>query len=246
MNPVASSPSAPTILFYDCEVDGIDVNTANMTEVCVSNNEKGHNSKYFVSYNGARFDIPLLEQELLSKGIDLKRMMAKGVIKSWDAMPLMSTWYTGLPNDKRPPSNKLQDHARFLNIPEADAHRALGDVKTLEKVLDSICTPVDPATLITECVDKDIQFTSPGIGFKEIIRDLQDQAGSQETSNIELHLAIDTFLKNEASKKRERDESKDSNYRQRKKTKKEEVKHLDTQDFLVDTQDPSSQRVIYS
>ena len=50
MNPLPYSLDVK-IFFYDCEVDGINPKTTNITEVCVSDNAAHHGSK-FVGYVG--------------------------------------------------------------------------------------------------------------------------------------------------------------------------------------------------
>ena len=118
-----------------------------------------------VGYNNAHYDNVILTEEVLLSGVDLKRQLNKQVKGSYDVMMLMSTWYTG--QATKPPTNKLQDHARFLGIPEHDAHRALGDVETLDRVLKKICGPINPTLVISEA----IHFPNePGKSAKAIIK----------------------------------------------------------------------------
>ncbi len=182
----------------------------------------------FVGYNTQHYDLPILTQAALRGGIDLKREINKSVKKSYDVMMLMSTWYTG--QSSKPPSNKLQDHARFLGIPEDDAHRALGDVRTLERVLRSICGPLNPIAVISEAM----KFPgSPGRAAKAIIKEAQSLIAtvSHEKAIEQAVEVCKIFLEDEASIGKPP--------RSSKKRKLEPDLPLST--FLVKTQEVNSQ-----
>jgi DNA polymerase III epsilon subunit-like protein len=184
-----------------------------------------------VGYNNNRYDNKLLEGELLNAKIDLKRAMNSFVMQSWDAMPLMSSWYAGLSKDKRPEDNKLQTHAAFLDIDPGQAHRALDDVLTLEKILRTIMGEVDPASIIVEAVKEKIHFSRPGAGFKEIIQEAQAliQANTGQLDAIKQAI-VNYLMPNEEEEEKIERPSK----RARKAPK---IEMPDTQEFLVPTQE---------
>lgn len=188
-----------------------------------------------VGYNNSRFDNSLLRQELLRVGIDLKREFDKEVKASWDVLPLMSTLYTGLPSSEKPVSNKLQDHARFLNIPENNAHRALDDVETLEKIIRCVCGSINPSKVITEAVSKKINLTSPGVGFKEIIRKAQRRVEKEERASQAVEEAIESYIQSCQSN------DKEVKSYPNKRRRIEKVKPP-LQKFLVDSQTSSQPR----
>lgn len=192
-----------------------------------------------VGYNNSRFDNSLLRQELLRVGIDLKRELDKGVKASWDVLPLMSTLYTGLPPSQKPPSNKLQDHARFLNIPENNAHRALDDVETLEKILRIVCDPINPSKVITEAVSKKINLSSPGVGFKEIIRKAQKRVEREERASQAVEEAIESYI--QSCQQNNEEEKPYSNKRRRIEKMKAKPPLAK---FLVDSQTSSQPRTL--
>lgn len=191
-----------------------------------------------VGYNNYRYDNSLLLQELLRVGIDLKRELDKGVKASWDALPLMSTLYTGLPESAKPPSNKLQDHARFLSIPENNAHRALGDVETLEKIIRHVCGSVDPSRLIIHAVSKKINLSSPGVGFKRILAEMKKKERSEERLSQDLEEAIESYTQSCQSHE---DEDKAPASKRRRVAVKNKTKPP-LKAFLVDTQSASQPR----
>ncbi len=182
----------------------------------------------FVGYNTQHYDLPILMQAALRGGVDLKREINKSVKKSYDVMMLMSTWYTG--QSTKPPSNKLQDHARFLGIPEDDAHRALGDVRTLERVLRTICGPVNPVAVISEA----LKFPgAPGRAAKAIIKEAQSLIATipHERAIAQAVEICKIFLEDEASISKPPTSSR--------KRKLEEVRPLSS--FVIKTQEVNSQ-----
>ena len=201
------------------------------------NSEKGYAEPRIIlaGYNNFRYDNPLLQQELLTAGVDLKRELDKGVKSSWDVLPLMSTWYTGLPADKKPPKNTLQAHARFLGIPENQAHRALADVETLEQVLYKICAPVDPSPIIIEAVSEKINLSSPGIGLKTIIQETQSRVKAQETEESAIKHAVESYLEHAREQKQEKETDEPKVKRRKKETA---PLNPSSQDFLIGSLDP--------
>jgi DNA polymerase III epsilon subunit-like protein len=190
-----------------------------------------------VGYNNFRYDNPLLTGELLMAGVDLKREMDKSVKESWDALPLMATWYTGSEDGERPEKNTLQHHAQFLDIPiPENAHRALPDVEVLEQVLRRITSPIDTVHLIVECVKERINLSSPGVGLKEIIRDTQRRVARKESELNAIKRSIEEYLERKRVAKEM--ESEVEHPAKRRKIPRET--EPDTQDLLVASQ-PMSQ-----
>ncbi|MBX9923608.1 MAG: hypothetical protein K2Y01_05800 [Rhabdochlamydiaceae bacterium] len=190
-----------------------------------------------VGYNNFRYDNPLLTGELLMAGVDLKREMDKSVKESWDALPLMMTWYTGVPEGQKPEKNTLQHHAQFLDIAlHEDAHRALPDVETLEKVLRKIAGPINPVHLIVESVKERINLSSPGVGLKEIIRDTKRRIAREETELNALKQSIAAYLERKQAEKAEEVE-----HPPKRRKKHGEEKEPDTQELLVATKSINSQ-----
>ena len=187
-----------------------------------------------VGYNNAHYDNILLTEENLLAGVDLKRQLDKKVKKSYDVMMLMSTWYTG--EASRPPSNKLQDHARFLNIPEHEAHRALGDVETLEHVLRKICGPINPTLILSEA----LKFPDePGKSAKAIIKGALSLIDTDMEPVDAVREAVQMYEESKANHSNSSEVISSS-------TRKRKIEKLDpaSQTYLVDTQDLQGQ-VVY-
>lgn len=209
-----------------------------------------------VGYNNSAYDNPLLTGELLHCSVDLKRELDKGVKASWDALTLMSTWYTGAPKDAKPKDNKLQTHAEFLEIKSDQAHRALSDVNTVEAILRKIMrtslSEIEPADVIVEVVKQNLHLTSPGVATKEIARDAllaikailksaPDQVITEDLERQEIRNSIERYL---VRKKEESElEPKEP---PRKRVKKEEQKQQEppTQNLLVVSQSSDWQTYI--
>jgi DNA polymerase III epsilon subunit-like protein len=181
-----------------------------------------------VGYNNSGYDNALLEEELLLSGIDLKRLISKKVVRSYDGMHLMSTLYTG--ESKKPADNKMQTHARFLGIPEDRAHRALGDVRTLERILKKICGNINPTLILSAAV----KFPgSPGKAAKIILKEakaLLRTIGSIETAVKQSTLAYEESLK------AQEDASSSSSAPAAKRRKKNPEPQPASQDFLTTSQ----------
>ena len=186
-----------------------------------------------VGYNNAHYDNALLIEEGLLARVDLKRQLDKQVKKSYDTMMLMSTWYTG--ESSKPPSNKLQDHARFLDIPEQDAHRALGDVETLEAVLKTICAPINPVLIISEALNFPGE---PGKSAKAIIK------GALSLISTQSH---EDAVKKAAQNYKDSLTSSSSSSIKAPASRKRKISAItpQSQSFLVNSQD-SSQQVLYT
>jgi DNA polymerase III epsilon subunit-like protein len=166
-----------------------------------------------VGFNNNRFDNVMLERELLTAGIDLKRQLSKGVIKSWDASFLTQTWYTGLPS--KPEDRKLQTIAEFEGVREEGAHDALADSQTVYRILKKLAGGLNLHTLLTVAPT----LKKPGIGLKEIILNAKVELDKGLNPDHALEIAVrdyrikETAETSEASKrvqtrasKRKRDE----------------------------------------
>lgn len=115
-------------------------------------------------YNINRFDKPLLEQELMLGGYDLKQASSHGVFRTYDFFPLAQVFFTGMKNG--PQGRKLTDLAKFYDIPTEGAHDAANDVEILIRVAQKMCEPLNLTTVLIEL---SMFMKNPGLASKQII-----------------------------------------------------------------------------